>query len=318
MASSTKLKDGRRYKVDSLGIDSLRKKFQIVMDAAMGAEDTSFASVPAIGSAHPSFPYLFVQSYDVEEGEGPAKHTLTVYVNYGRQEVHTEGSGQDAYTCAVEKWGWDSSTDQKDLVTDATGAPVLNSAHDPFDQVPQVAVYAPVFTKIIKFTSRQSGVAACNCKVNSAAVTIGDLTCPAGSLLCSVEEERLIGDPVWKYRYTVRLKYKTNRVKLMGSSELVDIGWDVAVTDAGMRELDAGGKPVLIKQIDGETGKRCTVTSPELLDGQGHAVARDGTTAPTPYNFHFQAYDRTTFPGWFYSETDIPDASPSSSSNSNS
>ena len=264
MAQSTKRKDGRKYKVDSGGINSLRRKYQIVMDSTMDAETLSFSNVPAIGSAHPSYNYLFVSSYDIEEDEGAAKKT-----------------------------------------TDADGKDVVNSAGDPFDTVPQVSVYSPVFTKIVKFTARQSSAMACNCKVNSGALTIGSMSCPEGSLLCSVEEERLIGDANWKYRYTIRLKYKTNKVKIALANNLTDIGWDVAVTDAGMRELQ-NGMPVIITRPGKENGVPCAVTSPELLDGQGGAVARSASgTAAVPYNFRFKAYERTSIPSWFYTESDI-------------
>ena len=303
MAQSTKRKDGRKYKVDSGGINSLRRKYQIVMDSTMDAETLSFSNVPAIGSAHPSYNYLFVSSYDIEEGEGAAKKTLTVWVNYERSEVYNDSEHQT--TCAVEHWGWDSATDQKELTTDADGKDVVNSAGDPFDTVPQVSVYSPVFTKIVKFTARQSSAMACNCKVNSGALTIGSMSCPEGSLLCSVEEERLIGDANWKYRYTIRLKYKTNKVKIALANNLTDIGWDVAVTDAGMRELQ-NGMPVIITRPGKENGVPCAVTSPELLDGQGGAVARSASgTAAVPYNFRFKAYERTSIPSWFYTESDI-------------
>ena len=53
---------------------------------------------------------------------------------------------------------------------------------------------------------------------------------------------------------------------------------------------------------DAETGKKCTVTSPELLDGQGHAVTRSSGTTPKPYNIRFQAYERVNIPDWFVSE----------------
>ena len=305
MSSITKRKDGRKYKVDFGGINSLRRKYQIVMDSTMDSETLSFSGVPAIGSAHPTYNYLFVSSYDIEEGEGAEKKTLTVWVNYERSEVYIDGEGEEQTTCAVEHWGWDASTEQKELVSDADGKPVLNSAGDPFDSVPLVSTYSPVFTKVVKFTSRKSSVMACNCKVNDGAVTIGSMSCPEGSLLCSVEEERLIGDANWKYRYTIRLKYKTNKVKIAGADALTDIGWDVAITDAGMRELDSG-VPTLIKVIDHETGKRCAVTSPELLDGQGSAVSRSASgDAAVPYNFRFKAYERTSIPSWFYIESDI-------------
>ena len=304
MADVVKQKDGRKWSVDSSGVKSLKRRYQIVLDAVTGAdgEAASYTGLPAIGTAHPVHTGLFVESYDIEEGEGSAKGTLIVYVNYAPRTTETSGSGQDAVTSQVEEWGWDAGTEEREFVDAVDGTAVLNSAGDVFDRVPTISVPAPTFTKVMKFRTRQSGAVACDCKVNNSSVTIGGRSYPTGSLLCHVAEKRIFGDPDWKYRYTIQLKYRTNPVKLAGANSTTDIGWDVAITDAGMRELDSNGKLKLIKSVDAETGKKCTVTSPELLDGQGHAVARSANSTPKPYNIRFQAYERVSIPSWFVSE----------------
>ena len=309
MSTTVKQKDGRKYHVESGGITSLKRDYMVIQDATMGAdgEVASWPGVPAVGSAHPGYSGLIVESYDVQEGAGSDKNVLIVTANYEPKAAETIGTGQDAVSCQVEEWGWDEGTDERELVEGVDGTPVLNSAMDPFETVPKVSVPAPVFTKVMKFQSRQSGWMAANCKVNSAAVTIGGNTFPIGSLLCTVSEKRNIGDSVWKYRYTVRLRYRSNLVKIEGATTATDIGWDVAVTDAGMRELirsidwEAGDvleNKKLIRVIDKETGKMCTVTSAALLNGQGQKLADDDD----PYNLRFQAYERAAFPSWFYSE----------------
>lgn len=297
MAIQVKQKAGRKYSVDSGGITQLKKDFIIIQDDIMTAngEVLTFSGVPAIGSAHPSYPGLFVLSYDVAEGEGKDKHTLVVTANYGPHTSEASGSGEAAV--AVEEWGWDDGADEIELTAGKDGTPVLNSAGDPFDSVPKVLAPAPIFTKVMKFRQRQSGWAAANCKVNSSALTVGGMSCPIGTLLCTIGEKRIFGDPEWKYRYTVHLRYKSNPVKINGANNLTDIGWDVAVTDAGMREIIDGEKK-LIRVLDKETGKMCTVTSAALLDGQG-AKLDEGSS---PYNFRFQAYERATFPDWYFSE----------------
>lgn len=304
MADVTIQKDGRKWSVGDGGIKSLKRKYIIVLDSVTAAngEAASFSNVPAIGSAHPSHTHLYVESYDVEEGEDNKKKILTIYVNYAYRTIETTGSGQDAVTSQVEEWGWDAGTDEREMIDAVNGAAVLNSAGDVFDRVPTISAPAPTFTKVMKFQQRQTGWESSFCCVNSSSITIGGITCPAASLLCTVSEKRIIGDPVWKYRYTVQLKYRRNPVKLASGNTATDIGWDVAITDAGMRELDANGQLRLIKSVDTETGKKCTVTSPELLDGSGHAVERSSGSTPTAYNIRFQAYARVSFPSWFYSE----------------
>ena len=300
MSTTSKQKAGRKYSVDQSGITTLKKDFIVVQDAVMAAdgEALTFPGVPAIGTAHPAFSKLYVQSYDVQEGDGKDKQTLIVTVNYGPQITETSGEGQDAQTVAVDEWGWDDGTDEKELVEGVDGTPVLNSAGDPFESVPKVMAPAPVFTKVMKFKQRQTGWANSMCKVNSSSITIGGITCAIGTLLCTVSEKRIIGSADWKYQYTVHLRYKSNPVKIEGSNSATDIGWDVAVCDAGMRELDENGEAKLMRVVDKETGKTCTVTSAALLDGEGHRLGDNGE----PYNFRFQAYGRASFPAWFYSE----------------
>lgn len=303
MADTSKQKAGRKYSVGESGITTLKKDYIVIQDSIMPAngEKLTFPGVPAIGSAHPSYPDLYVLTYDVQEGDGKDKQTLTVTANYGRQETETSGEGSSAVTSVVEEWGWDDGTDEIELTCGQDGTPVLNSAGDPFESVPKVMSPAPVFTKVMKFKTRQTGWNTATCTVNAAPVEIGGISFPAGSLLCTICEKRIIGDKIWKYRYTVKLRYKKNLVKIAGGNQLVDIGWDVAVVDVGMRELDSNGKKKLIRAHDQETGKPCTVTSSALLDGQGKKLG-DGHD---PYNFRFQAYARATIPNWCYSEPSL-------------
>ena len=305
MSNVVKQKDGRRWSIDSSGIKSLKRKYQVIQDAIAGenGEAVSFDGVPAIGTVHPSYPYLFAESYDVEEGEGSAKRVLIVNVNYASHVIETSGSGSSAATSQVEEWGWDSGTEEREFVDSIDNFPILNSAGDVFDRVPSISVRAPTFTKVVRWKYRKDDAMGYNCKINQSSVTIGGVDYPARSLMCAVAEKRIIGDPDWKYRYTIQLKFRTNLVRVAGSNTPTDIGWDVAIVDAGMREKDdTTGKLKLIKAVDPETGKRCAVTSPELLNGSGKAVVRSSSVTPKPYVRRFRAYASVDFPSWFYSE----------------
>lgn len=297
-----KQKAGRKYSVDSTGITSLEKDFVVIQDAVMAAdgEVLTFAGVPAIGSAHPKFSDLIVKSYDVKEGERSDKGTLVVTVKYEKASVESNSEEGGSTTSAqVEQWGWDDGTDEKELTTGADGTPVVNSAGDPFETVPKVTSPAPVFTKVMNFQSRQGSWMSHNCTVNGSSVTIGGMSFDPGTLLCTVCEKRLIGNEDWKYQYTVRLRYKSNKVSIGGEETAVEIGWDVAVADAGMREIDENDTELkLIRVMDKETGKMCAITSPVLLDGEGKKLA-DGNP---PYNFRVIAFARSNFPAWFTSE----------------
>lgn len=310
----TKLRAGRTWSVDQRGIKSVERKYIIYKaDGSPIFEDevepTKITGIPAIGSKHPSSSRLKVREHRVEEGGGADANTLIVTVVYGYpdEEGQTEGGSEETpgkeYQCT--EWGWDAGTDSRELNADAvSGAPICNSAGDVYASVPSVSVPAPVFTKAMKFVDRQSGALAHSCKVNESAVSIGGVSYPAATLLCTVAEKRLFGDSKYNYLYTVQLKYRTNKVVIGGSGSSEEIGWDVAITDAGMRERNREGKLVLIKAIDPETGTPFVVTSPELLDGSGKAVDRSSGDV-TAINTKYSAYERTNLPDWFFSEPPI-------------
>lgn len=310
--SSAKLKAGRSWKVATEGINSLKREYVVVVDPAnpgstVGAdsEPISWTGVPAIGSAHPLYSQLFVKDYDVREGTGADRNTLIVTVNYERNTImsaNPEGSGGQRWEYALESWGWSAGSTQKELVEDKStdAKPVLNSAGDPFENAPMVEAPAPVFRKVFKTKEWHSGYLGLSCKTNDSAITIGDMTCAVGTLLIQVGVEKIVADATWKYRWSAEMKYNPD-------------GWDLKIIDCGMRALvDYGDdtKKQLCTVVDSVTGKSCAVTSPALLDGQGHQVS---DTAPEPYTLEFQAYARGSVPYALYSDADEPTPSNSNS-----
>lgn len=296
MATTSKLKDGRSWKVTDRGIKSLSRDYVVLLDAVSGTngEAESFPGVPAIGSKHPVYSYLVVQDYDVKEGTGSAKNTIVVTANYGIEETEETGSGTEedpTIVIAVESWGWDSGTATKELTEDFSNPPkkVVNSAGDPFDRVPQVEGFAPTFTKVFKASDRLAGAQALSCHVNSQSVTIGGMTCAARTLLIGVAEEAIIGDVRWAYRYRVELKYRPET-------------WDVTLIQAGMRCKDPSDQNnlKLCTVIDKETGRVCRVTSPALLDAQGYQVSPTDESAP--YTDTFKAYPEAAIDDIYISE----------------
>jgi len=310
---STRVKAGRYYKVGQNGAEDVNIKYQLVLQEPLGANEipTSFTGVPAIGSEHPTRPGFYALTYDVSQPDGAAKHTLDITVHYGPADITVTPGEEHNVIDAVTEWGWDDSTGEKELVTSVAvgneaAKPVLNSAGDPFDSVPTVYVPTPTFTKVIRTSDRKS-YAAYLCTVNAEEVTIGGMTCAAGTLLCTVAERKLIGEWRLPYQYTIHLKYRSNIVtSTYPQVDNNELGWDAAVTDAGMREIDdATGKLKLITLEFGDSKTEATVSSPELLDGHGKKVQRNGG-AVTPVVLPFHAYKRTSFPEWFYSEPPTP------------
>lgn len=307
----TILTAGRSYKVDDGGIDDLRETYKIVLDEPMprAQELRSFPGVPAIGSKHPKYDGCVVGDYDVSEGSDGDKIVLTIVVSYERiaseaVSIESEEEVPEEITAQVTQWGWDTGTGERELVSDATGAQVLNSAGDPFDSVPRYSAPEPTFTKVLKFTKRPGSIREYKCKVNKSPVTIGADTYPPHTLLCDIAEARDLGDKYWNYQYTVTLKYRSQIVDLNGPNESegsqTEIGWDSAIVDAGMRENRDGVTKTLIRIRDEETGEMCTVTTPALLNGSG--IRLDNADASGVVLLRFKPYADIDFPAWFTSE----------------
>lgn len=308
-------KDGTSYNVNDSGATDIALHFQVQLSEPLGQGQlfTSFSdgttSIPAIGSVHPARQGYYASNYEVKQPSGSAKNTLDVTVKYSPQSFVTEGGGGDPpepeFVSLIEQWGWDDGTTQRELVTAVDGTPVLNSAKDPFDSVPQVETPSPTFTKVVRFAERKAGWFNYNCKVNDQSVTIGGVTFPAGTLLCTIAEQIDIANFNWPFKYSVRLRYRTNEALIAGeTANPEECGWDAVVCDAGMREVDTmTGQLKVIQVISSETGEPVNVTSPELLNGAGQAVTRGSQASTvTPYNFRFEAYKAATFPGWFTSQ----------------
>ena len=316
--TKTVVKAGRNYKVTQNGPGDASIKYQVVLAAPLGANELpmEFTGVPKIGSEHPTQKGLFATEIAVSQPDGAAKSTLDITVTYTRANItETPGDpGADPPTVdtieAVTEWGWDDGTGEKELVSTVETSPkaVVNSAGDPFDSVPTVSVPTPTFTKVVRSSARKP-YSAYLCTVNDRALTIGDMTCPTGTLLCSVAEKKVIGEWRLPYEYTVRLKYRSNIVPNAETGVDTEVGWDATAVDAGMRELDTSASPPalkLIQIVSKETGQPATVTAPELLDGHGHAVTRTSAGAAQAVVLTFPAYRRTQFPEWFYSEPPTP------------
>ena len=305
---TTHQKDGRTYTVESGGITSLKRDYTVVLDSLPTAngERTTFPGVPEIDSAHPNFPKLFVDHYEVAEGTGYAKNTITVTVVYKFREIEYSGGGEEPEVAdPCTEWGWSAGFDDREMTVDADGKIVRNSAGDPYDTVPNVSVPAPTFTKVIKSKERKSGAIDFTGKVNSTDVVIGGKSCPAGTLRCQVSEQRVFGDGLYNYQYTIQLQYRSNVVSLNGVE--TEIGWSVAEIEAGMRAKNSEGELEICRVPDKETGEMCAVTSPTLLDHQGYQISP--TDPNGPYVTRYNPYHAGEFPGWFYSEPALVTAS---------
>lgn len=306
-------KAGASYNVTQAGAEDISLHYQVVLDAPLAANEliTEFSaggvSIPAIGTEHPARAGYYAARYEVRQPEGADKSTLNVTVKYEPQSFGVDDpEAEEPVENNIEQWGWSDGTTDRELVTDVNGVAVLNSAGDPFDSVPNIESPSPTFTKVVRFKNRQSGWQSYFCKVNASDMEIGGVSFAARTLLCTIAESLDPTNEKWPFKYSISLKYRSNLAIVAKAGTATECGWDVVVTDTGMREKDpTSGQMKVITTTSAESGNPVAITSPELLDGNGQAVARSETYTPEPYNFRFAAYPGATFPDWFTSEPTI-------------
>jgi len=307
---TAKLIGNRKWTEDANGsITSLTRRYQIVREgipqgtAAEEIVSSNVTGLPQKQSSHSlTHPNLKCDGYSWEEGQENKKQILYCDVHYSISSTEATEANRPPRGQAVEAYGWRSGTVSRDLVRDAgTGAPVVNTAGQPFDSVPQIDIPSPTFTKVVKTTTRQSW-ASHEGKINASAITVGGVECGAHCLRCvQCDEERLWNDDFgFKYKYTIGLQRMSNKVVIGGGNSATEIGWDIAVVSAGtMEKKTANAEATPIKVVSAETGKEVFVSSPVLLDQNGKAMLEHGAK---PYAIRVQAYETTTFPNDFYSE----------------
>ena len=301
------LLDGREWSVDAQGAQTLTCKYLAFVEnpIANASLPTTFTGLPAIGSAHQSFPGLFAQSYKIHEGEGSEKTRIEIDVEYAPVsttgtpgEDEEEGEPIENY---VEAIGWRSGSVSRDLVADATsGVAVLNSAGMPFESVPQVDRPSPTFYKTFKTKTRYATFIGYVNKVNSGTMSLGGHSFAADQVRCvQADEERIFNDASgYKYRYTVAFQVMSNLVKLNGGNTMSECGWQMPIVDCGtVVRTNEGLKRITVPSDDSE-GTQVPVSAPVLLDGDG-----DWDPDQTdPYMLLFDAYPKTSFPSLMYSE----------------
>lgn len=297
------VKSGRTWQLGTANVIDAKTETHIVLldHLATDSEIVDLPGVPKYGQEHATIKGLFVNGLRVTEGGDSDKYVLSVEVSYSSQSTSMSEKNKVPRGQDIQSWGWHSGSTTRDI-SDLRP----NSAGQPFDSAPQREVATPTFTKVFKTVDRILARAYAN-KINESEMTIGAEKFPPWTIRCvQVEEDKLWADEFgWKWQYTISLQYMSNVVSCgyVGSEDEQsdkEIGWNVAITDAGCYEIDdQTGKLKRIAYPDAETGKVVYATTPQLLDGKGHAQEAGGS----PFNFLVMCYDTTTFPESFVSDT---------------
>ena len=249
----------------------IRQPYQ-VLTASSATSPLAADGLPAIGDEWPTDTKLIAENY--ETTQDPAAHgkrweVVVVYRTAGA--VQNVG---ETPTYRLVNRAWGPSGQQRDVTFDViTGEPVVNSAGDPFDGVPQAPVGGTevVITRLEK-SQPHTVLGDRQCTVNDAETTVAGFTFAAKTAYLEItcKETEITA---WPYEYTYKVTQRVNQVKPNNGAELADFGWRFPILDQGYRRLDGGVAVAIMEEKDGDDGTESPVTRPVLLDGAGDVAA---------------------------------------------
>lgn len=249
------------------------------------------SGIPAKNAEHPNFSGLYVDGYSWRHA-GTGSKVWICEVAYKRKNMLSTGTGTSAKTEAITLMEWGYEGGSADTESDAdTGEPLVNSAGDPFDSVPQREEVHPVVRYGVRTKDFDPTVFWWNNCINMAAVTVLDVDFAPHTCRLRIECRKHLDDEELPYEWTYTFEGRDCWVK---TAQLVDgsgsapstsydtdgglsnIGWDLAILQAGYRYLDSDDKPVKFVDRD-EDGNPLEASSPHLLDTDGTALSPTAT-----------------------------------------
>lgn len=254
-------------------------------DPADRLDISQIDGLPNIGDAHSLSDGMELTGYRVREHE-PGQLLREIECIYEANGVtESEGSGGSATEIGrVTALDWPAYTSSGDLASDQVdGTPVVNSAGDVFDSVPQyeetwIGVH---FVRRVK--KWPSDIIALAGTVNSAAITIYGVTFNARAGRLRVGCRYLFDGSERPYELDITVEPRhnqidTNKTTIRPSGisgnytsvgTIVDLGWDMALLDCGFQFKDDNDNLVRFTVID-ENGRESAPQLPQLLDADGH------------------------------------------------
>lgn len=263
-------------------------RFWVASKAAAAAhlDLTAIAGLPQPGDSHPTYTDLQVVGYSLAEYE-PGRNFRDVTVEYefpGEADDEGGGGGSTEEIGKITALDFPLYTQSGDLVADVeTGAPVLNSAGDVFDSVPQVEqIFTGVhFVRRMKKSPREllplSGT------VNSADVKAFGITFPMRTARLRLVARRMFDGSRRPWELDVTIEPRHNLVDstcafLPSGAESgrpavagvgYDFGWDVALLECGYQYRDATTGRKFRFTVVGDDNTQTAPQLPQLLKGDG-------------------------------------------------
>jgi hypothetical protein len=289
-------------------------RYAVLLDSGVRPSPSTVTGVPEIGDELEGISGRYCTEVAWRQ-QDPQSQVWIATVTYSPGEGQVVGGN----TIVDFDFRWAIRSVMADFTQDAiTGAPVCNSAGEPFDSVPQREIICPSLSWRRLSKIAPSTWADYNGTVNEDEVTILGYTFPPHCARFRYEARQLDdSDGTGKrYEYSMMIDGATNPwveyASVDGTSvaEQEDIGWDFGPLDAGYSYLDYDESPPVVRPIliDDGDGKLIKPSMPQPISG--------GTWVPERGNLYFLRFSPYKEASW--TTLKLPGDSPSSSSSSSS
>lgn len=254
--------------------------------AAAHLDLSDIAGLPQPGDTHPKFTDLQVVGYSIAEYE-PGRNFRDVTVEYefpGAADDEGGGGGGTEEVGKITALDYPLYTQSGDLVADVeTGAPVLNSAGDVFDSVPQIE---EIFTGVhfVRRTKKSNNaLLPLSGTVNLTQIKAFGITFPARTVRLRLQQRYMFDGSRRPWELDVTLEPRHNFVEsgcafLPTGAETgrpseagrgYDFGWDVALLECGFQYIDSGTHEKVRFTVTADDNTKTAPQLPQLLKSDG-------------------------------------------------
>lgn len=179
----------------------------------------------------------------------------------GKCSLITEDNGSDYVSVS---WGVDEIT--SDMCYDVDNNPVINSAGDPFDSVPQKTAFAPHIT-IVRRERNFPNLSLIG-TVNSEPITILGVTFGKHCARLKMQVSQIAAKKSFEVTYEIIGMTNIAPAEGYNTGVFEDWGWDCPMVECGYQFYDENGTLRKFTTID-NSGVERDVSCPQLLDFDG-------------------------------------------------
>lgn len=236
------------------------------------ASTTTVSGIPANGDKSTKNGLTHLRAHSIRFNKlNEHSPVWNIDVTYGipgssKRVLIAEDNGSDYISVS---WSVDEIT--SDMCYDAENTPVINSAGDPFDSVPQKTTFAPHITIVRR--ERNFPDLSIMGTVNSEPITILGVTFGKHCARLKIQVNQVAAKKPYEVTYEIIGMTNVAPAEGYNTGTFEDWGWDCPMVECGYQFYDENGVLRKFTTID-SSGVEREVSCPQLLDFDGKDARR--------------------------------------------